>query len=180
MRQTTHAKTGKKAAAHADPFAYDLPLTHHGHPVPAPPAPTNSQIPEAWGKILFAANLLLLLFVRPGGRSFIYYYAALCAAAMVASYWQGERPKQSFVSWTLKVVGIWLNLYVAFVTVPVSLRGLLPEEYAFGLPAFVMTLVYYWVRPAKPSDTPYPLWRWVAYAALVAIFWGLNGAALIK
>ena len=87
----------------------------------------------------------------------------------------GERPRQSFLSWTLKVVGLWLNLYVGFVSAPESLGGWLPRPLAYGLPAFVVLLIFAWAAPLKPDgfDTKkIPRWQWLLWAAVFAAFWG--------
>ncbi len=182
MRQTTHAKKGGRAPTHADPYAYDLPLTHHGRPVSEPrPAPPDSQ--QTWlpNAVLSAVAVLMPLFMEESRRPlFVYLCVAAYGVAMVLSYWQGARPKQSFLSWTLKVVGICLNFYVAFVTVPLSLRGVVPEWLAFGLPAFVATLVWYWVRPLRPSDKTYTLWHWLLYSAWSAAGWAWAGPFFLK
>jgi hypothetical protein len=79
------------------------------------------------------------------------------------------------------MVGIWLNCYVGFVTVPESLRGVLPEPLAFGLPAFLITAVLYCVAPAKPNTGyKWPLWQWLVFAGWVAACWVWIGPILLS
>jgi len=80
----------------------------------------------------------------------------------------------------LKVVGIFLNVYFALVTVPQSLRGLLPDSLAFGLPAFVILFGFYWVTPLIQYRKPSPFWQWLLYAAGVAAFWAWAGPAAVR
>ncbi len=185
MRQTTHAGGRKQTAPQAgpDPYAYDLPLMQQMQPAPAPapqPAPTNPL--QSWLTGAASFGLLLLFIFRDdvGRWWFVYSYAAIYAFSTIVSYWQGERPKQSFLSWTLRVVGIWLNLYVGLVTVPASLRGSVPDWLAFGLPAFVMTLVYQRALPLKPSDKTYTLRQQLLYAAWLAAVWAWAGPVFLK
>ena len=185
MRPTTHAGKQRRAGRQADPdpYAYDIPLMQQMQPAPAPaPQPAATNTIQSWLTGLGSSALLMMFIFREdvGQWWYVYFYAAICAFSTIAGYWQGERPKQSFLSWTLRVVGLWLNLYVGLVTVPVSLRGSAPDWLTFGLPAFVMALVYQWAVPLKPNDTKYTLQQRLMYAVWAAAVWAWAGPIFTK
>ena len=102
---------------------------------------------------------------------------------MILCYWATPKPGQGFWRWTLKIVGLFLNCYIGFVTVPESLRGLLPETLAFGLPAFVISFaVLYWMPPLirTNSNRKSPLWQLLLCAAAVAAIWARVGPGAVK
>ena len=184
MQRTTDTRGQQAAGTPADAWPYD-----HGPPVvsgggqPAHlprPVPTENQWPwrSFWALLLlkFAAEALDEWSRLTLLGSFVMVYGA----ATVFGYWVGERPRQSFPSWALKVVGIGLNCYVGLATVPLSLRVLLPGPLAFGLPAFIVALLYYWVPPMKAAGRTTPLWQWLLWAATFAVFWGWWGANFSK
>lgn len=183
MQQTTRVRNPQQVEPQADagPYTHDLPVTHGGgQPVHVPRrARQDFKGSWKWGSLIilnFAAHALH----DESRLTQLESYAVVYGIATVFMYWVGERPKQSFLSWTLKVVGIWLNCYVWFVTMPESLRGLIPEPLAFGLPAFVVTLIFYWGPSLGRNSRTCPFWQWLLCAAAFAAFWGWMGPALIK
>jgi hypothetical protein len=182
MRQTTHAGTHNSAGPLADagPYDYAPPVVHGGgQPLPAPaPVPAPRPAWKNYGLALEGAIVILLAVVVAvefqdlSRLSFLHWYMTLYCAFTVLTYWKTPKPRQSFLSWTLRVIGIFLNFFVALVTVPQSLRGLLPDSLAFGLPAFVIMLIFHWVPPLIESKKPPPpLWRRLLSAAIFAAFW---------
>jgi hypothetical protein len=182
MQQTTQTGTQQTTGTPADagPYDYDLPVMHGGGPPSHLPRPARYQ----WSWKTVGAFILLNIAAHAlhdwSSLTELQSFVVVGLFATVFGYWVGERPKQSFLSWTLKVVGIWLNCYVGFVTVPVSLRGLISEPLAFGLPAFFVTLIFYWITPLKHKNKALRLWQWLLYAAGVAAFWGWMGPTLVK
>lgn len=192
MRQTTHAGTHNSAGPLADagPYVYDLPVAQGGgQPLPATataPAPRTAWESAGWS----LAECLAIFFISLGasslkewsGWSYLQCYAVLYAAFTILTYWSRPRPrpKGSFPRWALKMVGIWLNCYVGLVTVPASLRGLIPEPLAFGLPAFVIVAILYCVAPVRQdTGTKWPFWQWLLVAGFAAVCWASLGPSLL-
>ena len=125
-------------------------------------------------------NTLTLLLVIVGANAIrdagwmrlLPAYMVCYGVVTIVEYWIPPRPPQSFVSWALKVVGVILNLYVGLVTLPASLKNSLPTPLAYGLPAFVVFLIFYWVPPLYPIKRKNALWKWVIGAAAFAALWG--------
>lgn len=108
-------------------------------------------------------------------------YLLLYGSASILGYWWKPKPGPGFLPWALKMVGIWLNCYVGLVTVPESLRGLLPEPLAFGLPAFFITALLYCVIPVRPdTGKRLPLWQWLLWATAAAAIWEWFGPSLVR
>lgn len=183
MQQTTHDKNRNQTGppAGAWPYDYDQPVVYGaGQPAPVP-RPT-------WKSGMSLKGFLTILFVSIGAPAFrdwsgwsqLTCYTLLYCVATILMYWETPKPRQGFLLWTLKVVGIFLNLYVALVSVPQSLRGLLPDWLAFGLPAFLFMLAFYWVPPLMPVNKLPTLWKWLLWAAGFAAFWAWFGPAAVR
>lgn len=184
MQQTTHDKNRNQTGPLSDagPYDYDLPVVSGvGPPAPAP-RPT-------WKSGLSLKGFLAIGFVTVGaqvlrdwsGWSQLQCYTLLYCVAVIFMYWDTPKPRQGFLSWSLKVVGIFLNCYVGLVTVPESLRGLLPEPLAFGLPAFLIMAFLYCALPVRPdTGKKAPLWQWLLCATAFAVIWGWVGPSFVK
>lgn len=186
MQQTTSGVDQKATGplANAGPYTYDLPLRHDPGPPTHLPRPVQKSYKWSWK----SSGLIILLnfaaqALHDGSRLTAFEsYVAVYGVFTIFGYWVGERPKQSFLSWTLKVIGIWLNCYVGLVTVPASLHGILSEPLAYGLPAFLVALAFYWVPPLKAThaNRAPEFWHWLLGAAAAAVFWGWVGATLVR
>jgi hypothetical protein len=180
MQQTTHASKSGSAEPRADAGAYDYaPPVVSGAGQPATqPAPKLSR--ESWkGAIAIAAVSLAAPMLHDlSGWPRLHCYLLLYCVATVFSYWETPKPRQNFLRWTLKVVGIFLNFFVAFVTVPLSLLGLLPDSLAFALPAFAFMVAFYWVPPLLQARRTTPLWQWLLWSAGFAALWGWLGPSV--
>lgn len=189
MRPTTQANSRSSTGPLADagPYDYDLPVARGaGQPAPAPqPAP-----PPAWQSTGVSIAQCLGIFLMSFGARFLqewsgwrllHCYMVFYAGITLLGYWSKPRSKQGFARWVLKMVGIWLNCYVGFVTVPVSLRGTLPDALAFGLPAFCITALLYNVTPVRPyTGKKWPLWQWLLWSAGAAVFWSFLGPTVVR
>ena len=183
MQQTTQDRDQKSPGpfAGAGAYDYDLPVARGGvHPAHAPRPARQGQWSWKSSGIILLLNIAANAFHDFSGWPQLESFVVVYGVASLFAYWVGERPRQSFLPWALKLVGIWLNFYIGFVTVPESLRGLLPEPLAFGLPAFFVTLIFYWVPPLKQSSKTYTLWQWLLCAVAIAAFWGWAGPHLVK
>lgn len=184
MRQTTDVKDQNPAAPLLDAglYDYDLPVTRAAGPPPHPRPVWRGVGPSiAEGLGIFVINFGAQYLHAWGGWRLLHCYMLVGMPFVVLKYWSGPRPQQNFPRWFLKVVGIGLNCYVGFVTVPESLRGLLPETLAFGLPAFLTTAAFYFVAPVRPdTGKKVPLWQWLLVAGWAAAVWVWFGPNLIK
>jgi hypothetical protein len=185
MQRTAHTKDSKSAGPLADAgtYTYDLPVTYGVGQLSHMPRPVQKSTRSAW---VTSGILVLLNFSSQwlhgwSGWGLLHCYLLLYGAASILSYWTKAKPRPKFLPWTLKVVGIWLNCYIGLVTVPESLRSLLPEPLAFGLPAFFVTLALYSVMPVKPdTGKKWSLWQWLLWAMAAAAYWGSFGPSLVK
>lgn len=161
-------------AADAGPNACGPPVVRDG----VQPAPVSQTAPTAGGFDGLRVWVFLLLVIGGNALEHVgrlpaaYVYLIVGFAGLMLFYWETPRPRQSFLRWTLKVVGVCLNLFVALVTVPQLLRALLPDSLAFGLPAFFIVLVFYWVPPLTQNKRACPFWLWLLLGAGFAAFWG--------
>ena len=183
MQQTTHAGTHNPKAPPADtgPYSYDLPVVHGGV---GQPAPVSQPAPKAGGRwwtstlaIAFASIAAPILHDLSGWPR-LHCYVLLYCLTTVLSYWDTPQPREGFLRWTLKVVGLFLNFFFALVSVPQSLLGLLPDSLAFALPAFAIFIIFYWVPPLIQNRKTPPLWQWLLWSAAFAAFWGWAGPSL--
>lgn len=184
MRQTTRAGTHNSTGPLADagPYEYDLPVARSvSQPVPAP-APARKRIGWNIAETLFIGLMGMGAQFSQSwfGWRLIHGYVFMYAMGALARYLSKPQPKQSFPQWLLRQLGIWLNCYIGFVTVPESLRGLLPDPLAFGLPAFLITAVMYVVAPIKPGTAQkWPLWQWLLFAAFCAVVWAWSAPFIL-
>jgi hypothetical protein len=183
MPRTTRTSTHHPAGPLADagPYDYDLPATRAAGPPPVAPRPVWKKVGLS---VAETAWLFVILFGTPyisnltGWRLFE-CYIILFGVYPALKY--RPQPGENFARWVLKAVGMWLNCYVGFVTVPESLRGLLPESLAFGLPAFIVTAALYYVAPVKPdTGKKWPFRQWLLVAAWAATVWAWMGPNFIK
>ncbi|MBV9928927.1 MAG: hypothetical protein JOZ96_28200 [Acidobacteria bacterium] len=189
MQQPTHTTATQRPAGPLDgagPYDYDLPAARAGaQPVPVP-AP-RPKWKRASFKLADAIAILFISFSVPWlkgatGWRLITCYAFLYAGYTFLTYWTrpDPKPKEGFVRWALKMLGLWLNGYFALVTVPEALDGLLPEWLAFALPAFLLTYALYYVTPVRrDTGLKWPLWQWLVLAAWVAVAWAWLGPSFI-
>ena len=184
MRQTTHASKHNSTGPLSDagPYDYDLPLVKGGAAQPAPASrPARKAHGHAWPGTLVTilATVGAMVLNQSSGWPLLHCYFIAYCVSTVFSYWDTPQPRQGFLRWTLKVVGLFLNFFVALVTVPRSLRGLLPDSLALALPTFAFLVIFYWVPPLVPlNGRTHPLWRWLLLAAGFAAFWGWLGTGL--
>lgn len=185
MQQTTQVKNRAQTGTPADtgPYDYDLPVVGGiGQPVHVPrPASWRSGL--GWKSVLsiFAATTGAQMLRDMSGWSMLQSYMLMYCVVTVFMYWDTPKPRRGFLPWTLKVVGIFLNAYVVLVTVPMSLRGLLPDWLAFGLPAFAFLMVFYWMPPLLRLNQKTPaLWQWLLWAAAFSAFWGWFGPVTVR
>jgi len=181
MQQTTQVKDHKQTEPPADagPYDYEMPVVSGG----GPPAPRPT-----WKSGLSLKGFLAIGFVTIGaqalrdwsGWSQLTCYTLLYCVVTILMYWDSPQPRRGFLPWTLKVVGIFLNLYVALVTVPQSLRGLLPDALAFGLPTFLFMLAFYWVPPLVPVNKLPTLRKWLLWSVGFAVFWAWFGPSAVR
>jgi hypothetical protein len=185
MRQTTHNTEHKTAGPLADagPYTYDLPavrddvrLMDTARLAAEGGKHTTWIRPVAFFALFPGAQVVHEMFGLPTLHAYVAVYCLIC----ILEYWDSPKPRQGFVSWTLKVIGVWLNGFVGFVSVPQSLRGLLPDELAFGLPAFLVMLVFYWLPFLKRDGVRPSPWRYFLVAAGLAILWAFLGPAIVK
>jgi amino acid transporter len=128
----------------------------------------------AEGLVSFALSVGLLFIRYPSGMRFVQYSVLAFAALVVVR--NLPRQRESLLRWALKIVGVLLNCYVGFMTVPALLRDLLPELLAFGLPAFLVTAALYCAAPVNPgTGREWTLWQWLLWAGWVAAVWVLWG-----
>lgn len=184
MRQTTRTRDQNAAGPFADagPYAYDLPaVSDGGRPAPAPRrAWKYAGLSWKAGLVIFFVTIGSRLLNDLTGLPRLHCYMFLYCLATVFGYWDTPGPRRGFLPWALKVIGIFLNLFIALVTVPQSLRGLLPDSLAFGLPPFLFLLVFYWVPPLLQEKRTAPFWQWLLASACFAAFWGWGGPGFIK
>lgn len=184
MQQTTHDRNRNQTGPLADagPYDYDLPVVSGVGP-PAP-APRRASLSSGFDW----KSLLVTLFATIGARALrdwsgwsqLYCYTIIGCVVTVFIYWDTSKPRRGFLPWTLKVVGIYLNLYVALVTVPQSLRGPLPDALAFGLPAFLFMLAFHWVPPLVWTGKTHTLRKWLLWSLAFAAFWACLGPSAVK
>ena len=185
MRQTTSADTHHSTGplSGAGPYEYDLPVARGVVGQPAPVRRPGWKEGFSWKSVLVImfGNIAAQSLSEWSGLPLLHTYTILYCLIIISVYWDMPKPRPGFLQWTLKVVGIFLNLFIALVTVPRSLRGLLPDSLASALPAFAFFLVLYWVSPLTHLNrkTP-PLWQWLLWAAVFATFWGWLGPLVVK
>lgn len=168
--------------ADAGPYEYDLPVARGGgQPAPSgSPANQDARLPRT-GKLAGLFWIVATYGLNEwSGWPLLNCYAAMYCVFTIFSYWDTPKPRQGFLRWTLKVVGIFLNFFIALVTMPQSLRGLLPDWWAFALPTFVCILIFHWVPPLTQNARSTPLWQWALRAAAFAALWGWAGPAVVK
>jgi hypothetical protein len=185
MRQTTSADTHHSTGplSGAGPYEYDLPVAQSGAGQPAPVRRPGWKDGFSWKSVfvIIFGNMAAQSLSEWSGLSPLHTYTILYCLIIISVYWDMPKPRPSFLRWTLKVVGIFLNLFIALVTVPRSLRGLLPDSLASALPAFAFFLVLYWVPPLTHLNRKRPpLWQWLLWAAVFATFWGWLGPLVVK
>ena len=184
MRQTTQTGTHQTAGPLADagPYDYDLPVARDAGPPAHAPRPARRAGGLSWMSVCAIAFVSIATQVLHdwSGLPRLHCQMILYCVAFIFMYWDTPRPKQGFLTWTLQVVGIFLNAFVALVTVPQSLRGLLPDSLAFSLPVFFVILIFYWVSPMIQSGRAGTLRTWLLCAAGFAAFWGWLGPTLIR
>jgi len=180
MQQQTRAGDQKSAGhlADAGPYVYDLPATRGGQQAGRHEPQGDSSSSKG------ILSLILLNVLARGLHDFyslplLHSFIIVCGVGAIIGYWGSPRPRQSFLSWTLKIVGLCLNIYIGLVTVPASLRGQLPDPLAFGLPAFALFLIFYWVPPLRTNRVKCPFWQWLLCAAGFAVIWSWAGPSQI-
>ena len=124
MQQTTRVRDSNSAGTPADsgPYAYDPPVVSGVVVGPPAHAPRPARPGTGWS-VEGVVGLILLNVVA---RSFadlsplpkLESYALVSAFTMTLCYWATPKPRQGFWRWTLKIVGLFLNCYIGFVTVP--------------------------------------------------------------
>lgn len=179
MQQTPHHHRRKTERPPLDiPLhEHDLPVLHDSRPRISPPPPPTAQTGTDWQTtVLFLLPPLVgmpLDGIHP--FSMVQVCAVMYGLVGILWYWVAPRPPQSFLSWILKIIGVWLNFYVALVTIPQLLRVHLPEQLAFTLPALVGLLIFAWLPPLKPNYPQTSRWQQVLSALTLAYFWGTIG-----
>lgn len=188
MRQTTRVmdRDTEGPLADAGPYAYGPPATLDGaRPAPAPqPAPRAAGAFLGWSWEIFWLLLLMNISARAlhdlspltRPQSFVLAYGL----GTILAYWRTPKPREGFLRWTLKVVGLFLNFYFGLVSVPESLRGVLPDAWAFGLPAFGFLLALHIVPPLLKVGRDYPFWQWLLFSAALAALWGWAGPGFVR
>jgi hypothetical protein len=187
MQQKTRVREHNSAGTPADavPYTYDLPVVSGGGQPEHAPRPARPDTGWSVGGLLglVLLNVVARAFADLSPLPKLQSYALVSAFTMILCYWATPKPRQGFWQWTLKIVGLILNFYIGFVTVPGSLRGLLPAPLAFGLPAFVILfVVLYWMPPLVQtySNRKSPLWQLLLCAAAIAALWGWVGPGAVK
>lgn len=184
MRQTTRADTHNSTGplSGTGPYEYDLPVARDGAGQPAPVKRLGWKNSFSWRGVFIVifGNMAARAFIGWSGLSPVYSFAILYCLVVISVYWDIPKPRPGFVRWTLKVVGIFLNLFIALVTVPRSLHGLLPESLAFALPAFVCMLIFYRVSPLMQTSRTTPLWQWLLWALAFAAVWAWVGPYAVR
>lgn len=102
-------------------------------------------------------------------------YLTCFGAASLIEYWVPPRPPRSFLSFALRTAGVLLNLYVGLVALPESLRKSLPTPLAYGLPVFIVFLIFYWTPSVYPVGKKHTFWKWVMISAAAAAWWSWVG-----
>lgn len=130
----------------------------------------------------WAMSLLAILVIMAakaisgaGWMGLVSAYLLCFGAASLVEYWVPPRPPRSFLSYALKMAGILINLYVGLVALPESLRKSLPAPLAYGLPAFIVFLIFYWAPPIYPIGKKITFWKWLMISAAAAAWWAWVG-----
>lgn len=184
MRQTTRADTHKSTGplSGTGPYEYDLPVARDGVVQPAPVKRPGWMDGFSWKSVFVVifGNMAARAFSEWSGLPPLHIFAILYCLAVISVYWDMPKPRPGFLRWTLKAVGIFLNLFIALVTVPRSLQGLLPDALAFALPAFVFMLVFYLVPPLMQNRRTTPFWQWLLWTLAFTAFWAWVGPYVVR
>lgn len=128
---------------------------------------------------VFLLGILVIVAAKAlneaGGVRLASAYLICSGAASLVEYWVPPRPPRSFWSFALRAAGVVLNLYVGLVALPDSLLKSLPTPLAYGLPAFIVSLIFYWTPPLYPMGSKLTFRKWVMMSAAVAAWWAWVG-----
>lgn len=102
-------------------------------------------------------------------------YMLAYAVAAVIEYWIPPRPPSSFAKWVLKIAVTCINIYAGLQAIPKALSHFLWPPLAYGLPAFSLFLIIYWVPPLYPMKRKDKFKVWILASLGFALFWGWVG-----